>query len=204
MAIGWLSFAFAEVIVKLVRAEMQQPQRFIFGFCFWMANLFYTKWFNMGFIEDDDIWNEYKKSVEKIDRKNIFTPEIKISRKQNFAIKTNRTQNSTVEFMNNRRSFKDVDIINLNKKDRKKFRSEATIDLHGYTRKVDSTLEMFCSKCIVSNVKDITIISGKGEGIVKAAVLHWLNNHSEYVIGFFEIKDTLGESGAFGVKLRSK
>jgi DNA-nicking Smr family endonuclease len=48
------------------------------------------------------------------------------------------------------------------------------------------------------------IIIGKGEGILKSAVSEWLLSNANIVIGLFEIRDMAGESGAFGVKLRSK
>ncbi|MDR2458809.1 MAG: Smr/MutS family protein [Holosporales bacterium] len=45
-------------------------------------------------------------------------------------------------------------------------------------------------------------MTGKGRGVVKQAACEWLENNLELVAGFFEIKDSSGGSGAYGVYLR--
>jgi DNA-nicking Smr family endonuclease len=85
---------------------------------------------------------------------------------------------------------------------RRKFKSELTIDLHGYTRHINDTLSKFCHKCISNNIRSITIVTGKGSGVVWQAVREWLEIHIELITGFFEIRDASGGSGAYGVYLR--
>lgn len=150
---------------------------------------------------DFDIWKEYTKSIEKFDRSNVSISKTMFHKKY---IKTNPEKNRLIEFMMNRSSFDHVSVQTLDKSNRKKFNPKSTIDLHGYTREIDHTLEVFCSKCIIKDCREVVIITGKGEGIVKEATRFWLTKHPEFVVGFFEIKDSLGESGSFGVRLRSK
>ena len=95
-----------------------------------------------------------------------------------------------------------VTVERLTRTEIKRFQPECAIDLHGYTREIDETLEKFCSKCILKGIREIIIITGKGEGIVKSATLCWIKSHPEFVIGFYEIKDLKMESGSFGVRLR--
>ena len=164
-----------------------------------MANLIPED--NMTFKDDFDMWQEYAKSVKKLDKSNISASK-NLSHKK--YIKTNPEKNELIQFMTNRNSFNHINVENLNKSNQKKFKAKATLDLHGYTRNIDHTLEVFCSKCILNDCREVIIITGKGEGIVKEATRFWLTKHPEFVIGFFEIKDSLGESGAFGIRLRSK
>ncbi|MDR2666774.1 MAG: Smr/MutS family protein [Holosporales bacterium] len=77
-------------------------------------------------------------------------------------------------------------------------------DFHGYTNEIDDELETFILNCIARSIKYVTIITGKGKGVVKQSVLAWLNGHPNVVTGFFKIKDSSSESGSFGVRLRCR
>ncbi|MDR0695330.1 MAG: Smr/MutS family protein, partial [Holosporales bacterium] len=94
------------------------------------------------------------------------------------------------------------EVVTLSRADKRKFRSEDTIDLHGHSRDVDRSLKVFCSRCIYNGVRCATVITGKGSGTVKQATLHWLRRNPGFIVGFFEITDSAGESGAIGVILR--
>ena len=153
----------------------------------------------MSFKGDLDIWKDFIKSVKKLDRSNVVARDAPKPR-----IKTNPERNKLISFIDNRKSMKHIAVRILTRSEIKKFHSQNVIDLHGYTREVDDTLETFCSKCILNGIREITIITGKGDGVVKAATSLWLKSHPELVIGFFAIKDSRMESGAFGVRLRGK
>lgn len=157
--------------------------------------------------DDRDVWDEYKKNVSRLkdhNRVNLFeeylskiVPSKIIERKIGF--------NEKYYDLNDGFKFPKGSFIisEMNRKERRKFRSESTIDLHGFSRDIDSVLNNFCAKCIMLGVRNITVISGKGEGIVKSSVYNWIKNSSNFIISFFEIKDSRGESGAFAIKLRS-
>jgi DNA-nicking Smr family endonuclease len=48
----------------------------------------------------------------------------------------------------------------------------------------------------------VTIVTGKGSGVVREATLRWLETNSDVVADFFEVVDVSGSSGAYGVYLR--
>ena len=160
----------------------------------------------MSKLSDFDIWREYTKTVSKIENANKVSRYVMVKaiNQNNPKLAFKRKFDNETDFILNRISPGSFQVNLLNKGERRKFRAEATIDLHGHTRKIDSTLEIFCAKCIVSSLKNIVIISGKGEGIVRDAVLNWMQNNPNFVVGYFEIKDMFGGSGSFGVRLRGK
>lgn len=155
----------------------------------------------MGFDGDLCLWKEFSKSVERIDRSNIVVPG-HLPIRSRVLIKS--ADNELFSFINNRKSMNHVRVECLDRASVKKFKSQRSIDLHGYTREVDETLEVFCSQCILTGIREIIVITGKGAGIVKSATERWLGSHPEFVIGFFKIKDFQGESGSFGVRLRAR
>ncbi|MBQ8651256.1 MAG: Smr/MutS family protein [Alphaproteobacteria bacterium] len=145
---------------------------------------------------EDNMWELYKATLQKIDRSNIepvyikpFTTSV-ISRDKVYF-------NQFTPKANHKAS-----INTPNRKERRKFKSEATIDLHGFSRDVDSALNTFCYKCRIQKLKMITIITGKGSGIVKNFTQIWIEQHPEHIESFFQIKDSKMESGSFAVTLR--
>ena len=153
----------------------------------------------MGFKGDIDIWKNFIKSLKKLDRSNIF-----VSNAPKPRIRPNPRKNQLASFIDNRKPLCHVRVEKLRRSEIKKFEPRATVDLHGHTREISGVLETFCSRCILDGIREVTIITGKGEGIVKSATVLWLTTHPEFVIGFFEIKDSRGEWGSFGVRLRAK
>jgi DNA-nicking Smr family endonuclease len=148
--------------------------------------------------EDLLIWYAYARIVEKIKKPDVIIKTIKHEKKHQKSF-SNRNIDKLID---SRKTAKYPDIKPLNKLEKRKFCSEATIDLHGYTREIDHVLDVFCARCITNGIKYVTIITGKGTGIVKQATLHWLQTNSGFIVGFFEIIDSIGESGAIGVSLR--
>lgn len=149
----------------------------------------------MMFIKDWEIWLNYKNTIEKISKND------KISR-LDFKPKLLPKPNIKPHFVP--QSFKNKKVNNFNKSEIKKFKSERFIDLHGYTREIDNVLENFCISCILKNFKFVTVITGKGSGIVREATKEWLTQHPEFIIAFIGIKDTMQQTGAYAVKLRTK
>lgn len=152
----------------------------------------------MKFEGDIDIWKEFTKSIEEFDRSNFVLPY------KDFYQKISQAKRSTKAVaLPKPKNPSSVKVIQLNRSERRRFRSVYSIDLHGQTRHVDDILESFCYKCMVQNCREVTIITGKGNGIVKNATEIWLQSHPEFIIGYFKIKDSMKGSGAFGVRLRS-
>lgn len=149
----------------------------------------------MMFIKDWEIWLNYKSTIEKISKND------KISR-LDFNPKLLPKPNIKSHFVH--QSFENKKVNTFNKSEIKKFKSERFIDLHGYTREIDNVLENFCISCILKNFKFVTVITGKGSGIVREATEKWLVQHPEFIIAFIGIKDTMQQIGAYAVKLRTK
>ncbi len=154
----------------------------------------------MRFDGDYSLWKEFRKTVRKLDHSNLLAPELS----KTFARAAVHKVDSVMSVLNARVPRKHLNVVLLSKAEIKKFIPKRTIDLHGYTRQIDETLATFCAKCILSSVYDILVITGKGQGIVKSATELWLSSHPEFIVGFFRIKDVMGESGSFGVRLRRK
>jgi DNA-nicking Smr family endonuclease len=96
-----------------------------------------------------------------------------------------------------------AEVLLMNKIEKRKFNCEAKIDLHCCTKKmVASLLPVFCSRCISFGIRNIVIITGKGEGIIKAEVENWIKSFPSYIICFFPIRDSKNESGSYAVRLR--
>ncbi|MDR1034324.1 MAG: Smr/MutS family protein [Holosporales bacterium] len=161
----------------------------------------------MAVIKDIDLWHEYVESVEKLGTNNRIV-NAKASMSSNmerdvshFVPEYARTVGASI---GENSAYSSLYVVKLNRRERRNFVKEAAIDLHGFSRDISTVLANFCLECIEKKIKNIVIISGKGEGILKRAVLDWLLSNIHFVIGFFEIRDTSGESGAFGVKLRTR
>ncbi len=158
----------------------------------------------MSFKGDLDIWLEFAKDIKKLDQSHERYVYLPISPPRSTMSRRKYKNNELIALKNNISPMGHVSVEILPRAETKKFRAQRTIDLHGYTREIDKTLENFCAGCIVDRIREVLIITGKGQGIVKTATQQWLRSHPEFVIGFFEVKDSVGESGAFGVRLRRK
>ena len=154
----------------------------------------------MGFDGDYSLWKSFRETVKKLDRSNLLIPEL--PKKSNKSIV--HEVDIVVAVLDSRIPRKHLKVEPLPKAEMKKFTPRRTIDLHGYTRQIDETLATFCAHCVLNGIYDILVITGKGQGIVKSATELWLNSHPEFIVGFFSIKDVMGESGSFGVRLRRK
>ena len=154
-----------------------------------------------------DSWEEYKKLVvpnktNKLIEKSLENPRVIKNGENNRLIKNQ-------EFLSNLDNSKyNISIANV--RIQKKFKSEASIDLHfivdiknTYHNDLSNILETFFSKCILYGFNCVTVITGKGKGILKNSVILWLQNNSQFVSKYFEIKDSRRECGALGIYLRS-
>ena len=152
----------------------------------------------MGFVGDTDIWKDFTKTVRELKNSNVLMREAYSKPEK---IKIHKVDEVGI-VLNSRAIRPGIKVEQLSKAEIKKIKVGKSIDLHGCSREIDEILVTFCARCILDNIYDLSIITGKGRGIVKAATEIWLKSHPELILGFFEIKDVMGESGAFGVKLR--
>lgn len=147
---------------------------------------------------DYEIWLEYTKSVQKLRNRNIV------------ARKNPQNDRKVRPDLNNKKMHQEIiiptrvaSVCCMNKKEKRKFQEESRIDLHGLTRdRVFKSLESFCSKCISVNIRNIVVITGKGDGILKEEAINWIKSSPTYVVSFFPIYDSREEVGAFAIRLR--
>jgi DNA-nicking Smr family endonuclease len=147
---------------------------------------------------DFDIWYAYRKSVKKFDKKNTVRTGLGVSDPDCCHVKVAKVRiRESCEGKG-----VGLQVGTLNRVERRRFRCEASLDLHGCSRDVSRKLDVFCLECIGYRMRSAIIITGKGEGILKEAVRSWINVNPSIVSGFFEIIDSSGGSGSFGVKLK--
>ncbi len=158
----------------------------------------------MSFKGDLDIWREFAQDLKKLDKSHERYVYLPASPPRSPTSRRKYNNNELIALKNNISPMGHVSVEILPRAAIKKFRAQRSIDLHGYTREIDKTLENFCARCIVDGIREVFIITGKGQGIVKTATQQWVRSHPEFVIGFFEVRDSVGESGAYGVRLRRK
>ncbi len=149
-------------------------------------------------LSDNDLWKQFIKSVEKLKNNNIFNRYIS---NQSTIVKPKIRSNSRpiLEIPDIKAS-----VQNMTKQERRKFVEEARIDLHGLTRdKVPNILSNFCQQCLQNSIRNVVIITGKGEGAIKQETYNWIISSPSYIISFFPIYDSQNESGAYAVRLRN-
>ena len=138
-----------------------------------------------------DSWEEYKKYVTPNKTNKLFVKSLespKIIKNQEFLSNLdNKKYNTNV----------------ADKTTQKKFKSEASIDLHFIKDDLNNVLETFFSNCILYGFSYVTVITGKGKGILKNSVILWLQKNSQFVSKYFEIKDSKKECGSLGIYLRT-
>lgn len=152
----------------------------------------------MGFDGNYDVWKDFIKTIKKLDRSNVLVPDIQRQKPNIHKV------DAVTAVLNSRVSRQYLCVVPMNRAEIKSFKPKKSIDLHGYTREIDGTLATFCAKAILAGIYEAVVITGKGQGIVKSAAKFWLKSHPEFVVSFFEIRDSMGESGAFGIKLRRR
>ena len=153
-------------------------------------------------MSDNTDWEAYKKFVVPNKKSKLFEKQIENPR----IIKNSESSNNKIlnnqNFLSNL-SNSQYNTSIANKKIQRKFKSETSIDLHYITGDLNNILETFCSKCILYGMHYVTIITGKGKGILRNSVILWLKSNNQFVIEYFEIKDIRNECGSLGIHLRS-
>jgi DNA-nicking Smr family endonuclease len=144
---------------------------------------------------DFDAWYEYRKSVRELDKKT--------APRTNNQGKIDPRKIAKNKRVIDRSYCSRQQAVLLSRIEQRRFKSESCLDLHGHNRNT-MDLEEFCINCIERGMKNITIITGKGEGILRKAVYNWIQDNPHMISGFFEIRDKSGGVGSFGIRLKSK
>ena len=93
---------------------------------------------------------------------------------------------------------------------KKKIELDISIDLHGYTLySAKSLLQKFISNCYEKNIRNVLIITGKGQnnkGALKEEVPKWLSDKllNKYVVNFNVAPTQFGGDGALLVRIKNR
>ena len=93
---------------------------------------------------------------------------------------------------------------------KKKIEPDISLDLHGYTLySAKSLLQKFISNCYEKNIRNVLIITGKGQnnkGALKEEVPKWLSDKllNKYVVNFDVASTQFGGDGALLVRIKNR
>ena len=142
---------------------------------------------------DKKVWENYVSNIEKsvLLLKSDSLKKRKLS-KNKIVIKKEKSLNS----------FKNFRI--------KKIEPDISLDLHGYTLySAKLLLQKFISNCYEKNIRNVLIITGKGQnnkGALKEEVPKWLSDKffNKYLINFNMAPRNFGGEGALLVRIKNK
>ncbi len=141
---------------------------------------------------DKRVWENYVSNLDKY----ILFPK-------NDGLLNNKRNNDKIAFknksLNSPKSYK-----------KKKLEPDTILDLHGQTLySARKLLQKFMSNCYEKNIRNILIITGKGQnnkGVLKKEVPKWLNEKllSKFLVNFSEAPKNFGGEGALLVRLKNR
>ena len=142
---------------------------------------------------DKKVWENYVSNFEKsvLFLKNDSLKKRKLSNNK-IVIKKEKSLNSFKNFK------------------KKKIEPDISLDLHGYTLySAKLLLQKFISNCYEKNIRNVLIITGKGQnnkGALKEEVPKWLSDKlfNKYVVNFNVAPSQFGGEGALLVRIKNR
>ena len=142
---------------------------------------------------DKKVWENYVSNFEKsvLSLKSDSLKKRKLS-KNKIVIKKEKS-------LNNFKNFR-----------KKKIEPDISLDLHGYTLySAKLLLQKFVSNCYEKNIRNVLIITGKGQnnkGALKEEVPKWLSDKifNKYLINFNIAPRNFGGEGALLIRIKNK
>ena len=142
---------------------------------------------------DKKVWENYVSNLEKyaLFPKNENLANIK-KNKTKIVLKNDKSVNSFKKFK------------------KQKIESDMILDLHGYTLySAKLSIQKFISNCYEKNIRNILIITGKGQnnkGALKEEVPKWLSDKflNRFLIDFNVAPRHLGGEGAVLVRIKNR
>ena len=142
---------------------------------------------------DKKVWENYVSNFEK---SVLF---LKNDNQQKRKLRNNKIVIEKEKSLNSFKNFK-----------KKKIGPDTSLDLHGFTLySAKLLLQKFISNCYEKNIRNILIITGKGQnnkGALKEEVPKWLSDKffNKYVINFNIAPRNFGGEGALLVRIKNK
>ena len=146
-------------------------------------------------------------SISKHDKK-VWENYVSNFEKSVLFIKNNSLKKRKLS--NNKIVIKKEKSLNSFKNFRKKIEPDISLDLHGYTLySAKLLLQKFIANCYEKNIRNVLIITGKGQnnkGALKEEVPKWLSDKSfnQYVISFNVAPSQYGGEGALSVRIKNR
>ena len=142
---------------------------------------------------DKKVWDNYVTNFENSD---LFL-------KSDSLIKRNLNNNKIVK-----KKEKSINCFKNVKK--RKIKPDVSLDLHGYTlHSAKLLLQKFISNCYEKNIRNVLIITGKGQnnkGALKEEAPKWLSDklYNKYVVNFRLAPSQFGGEGALLVRIKNR
>ena len=169
--------------------------------------------------EDEDFWKNTVKNVEKNnDNTVVFTDKsIKKPKNKEHQVFAFKQEFSTYSKSLEDAEFGGIDNSTLNKFKKEEFKTEAVLDLHGFTEKeAFDKVEDFIVRCYNQAKRCVIIITGKGlrikedddifstKGVLHRQVPRWLNlpRLRAMILVYKHPSERLGGAGALYILLR--
>ena len=141
---------------------------------------------------DKKIWEDYVSNYEKYALLPQKSSLVKNKQKNKIPFRNDKLLNSSKNFK------------------KKKIEPDKILDLHGHTLYSSKLiLHKFISNCYEKNIRDVLIITGKGQnnkGALKEEVPKWLSDKllNKYVVNFNVAPTKFGGDGALLVRIKNK
>ena len=142
---------------------------------------------------DKKVWENYVSNFEK----SVLIPQY--NNKSYSKRNNNKTVLKSDKSLNLQRRFKN-----------NKLKPNVTLDLHGHTLySAKSLLHKFISDCYEKNIRNILIITGKGQnnkGVLKEEVPKWLNDKfiNKFLVNFNFAPKNFGGEGALLLRIKNR
>ena len=142
---------------------------------------------------DKKVWEKYVSNFEK---SVLFLKKDSLNK--------NKPKNSKIVIT------KDKSLNSFKNSKKKKIEPDISLDLHGYTLySAKLLLQKFISNCYEKNIRNVLIITGKGQnnkGALKEEVPKWLSDKSfnQYVVSFNVAPSQFGGEGALLVRIKNR
>ncbi len=143
--------------------------------------------------QDKKVWENYISNFEKsvLFLKNDSLKKRKLNNNK-MVIKNEKSLNSFKNFK------------------KKKLEPDICLDLHGYTLySAKLSLQKFISNCYEKNIRNVLIITGKGQnnrGALKEEVPKWLSDisYNQFVVSFNVAPSQFGGEGALLLRIKNR
>jgi DNA-nicking Smr family endonuclease len=157
-------------------------------------------------LKDDCLWQEYQKLVSKIKNSDkvswLQSSSSSVSGASNKK-KDERRREETVLKQAVTEKISATKPRMMSRSEKRRFSARRSIDLHGINKSnLVPALEKFFVCCMKDDIRNVIVITGKGNGIIRQETRDFLSSASNYVISFTPLVDASNSYGSFIIRLK--